>query len=75
MSDNINHPSHYSEGPAKCQCGRPIECIDITQHMDFLRGNALKYIWRAGRKTEDKIEDLKKAIWYLSKEIQNTQVK
>ena len=71
-TDNVNHPQHYTW--LKELCG--IEVIDITRHMNFCRGNALKYILRAGHKkdasltdTEKQIEDLNKAIWYLKDEI------
>ena len=71
-SDSVNHPAHYTW--LKELCG--IEVIDITRHMNFCCGNALKYIIRAGHKkdasltdTEKQIEDLKKAIWYLKDEI------
>jgi hypothetical protein len=63
MTDNINHPKHYNNSPAHCECGRRIECIDITRHMDFNIGNAVKYIWRFADKNG--IEDLQKAAWYL----------
>lgn len=66
--DNINHPSHYNSNEAKCDCGRRIECIDITRHMSFNIGNATKYLWRQGLKN-DAVEDLKKAIWYIEDEI------
>lgn len=71
-TDNVNHPQHYTW--LKELCG--IEVIDITRHMNFCCGNALKYILRAGHKkdasltdTEKQIEDLNKAIWYLKDEI------
>lgn len=71
-ADSVNHPSHYTW--LKDLCG--IEVIDITRHMNFCCGNALKYILRAGHKkdasltdTEKQIEDLNKAIWYLKDEI------
>lgn len=60
--DPINHPSHYTGHPSG------VECIQITEHMNFCRGNAMKYIWRAGEKG-DELEDLKKARWYLDREI------
>lgn len=63
-SDNINHPTHYTSHPSG------VECIEITQHHNFCIGNVIKYVWRAGIKGEDtKIEDLKKARWYLDREI------
>jgi hypothetical protein len=61
-NDNVNHPKHYTEHPSG------VECIQITEHMGFCLGNAMKYIWRADLKN-DAIEDLEKAIWYLSREI------
>lgn len=67
--DNVNHPSHYTW--LKKECG--IEVIDIVRHLDFCRGNAIKYILRAGKKEsagksslEKEIEDLEKARWYIS---------
>ena len=68
MNDPVNHPSHYTSHPAKCSCGKGIECIQITEHMKFNLGNALKYIWRCDLKL-DAIEDLKKAKWYIEREI------
>ena len=62
MSDNINHPDHYTGHPSG------VECIAITEHMSFCVGNAMKYLWRAGMKG-DAIEDLRKAIWYIEREI------
>ena len=63
-------PDHYKAG-AKCpHCGKELDCIDFTQHMGFLLGNAMKYIWRCGRK-DDPMVDLKKARWYLVHAIEN----
>lgn len=71
-SDKVNHPSHYTW--LKDLCG--IEVIDITRHMDFDLGNAIKYILRSGHKSEQgysnkekTIEDLKKAIFYINDKI------
>ncbi len=68
----VDHPSHYTW--LKDKCG--IEVIEITRHLDFDLGNAVKYILRAGHKSEEglndaekTIEDLQKAIWYLNDEI------
>ena len=63
MEDNVNHPAHYTEGFAN----RPIECIDITRHLPFTLGNAVKYIWRAGKKGDQEaaLQDLDKADWYV----------
>ena len=62
MTDNVNNPKHYTAHPSG------IEAIQITEHMNFCLGNAMKYIWRADLK-HDAIEDLEKAIWYLDREI------
>ena len=60
--ETVNHPDHYQ--------GNSIEVIDIIEDFDigFHLGNALKYILRAGKKG-DREEDLKKAIWYIEREI------
>ena len=61
--DVVNSPPHYTEHPSG------IECIQVTEHMGFNLGNAIKYIWRCDLK-KDAIEDLKKAKWYIDREIQ-----
>jgi len=70
-SDAVNHPPHYTAHPSG------VECITITQHMNFCLGNAVKYIWRSGLKAlpqqeegpDPRIQDLEKARWYLTCEI------
>lgn len=69
--DNVDHPAHYNSHPSG------VECIQIAEHFNFCIGNAIKYLWRAGLKndasqsTKDKyVEDLKKAAWYINKEIE-----
>ncbi len=68
-SSRVNHPSYYG-----LPCG--IEVIDIARHMDFNLGNVLKYVLRAGNKyeqgmtrSEKRVEDLEKALFYLQDEI------
>ena len=64
VKDYVNHPSHYTDGK--------IEVIDFIEDkkLNYHRGNAIKYIARAGKKKKNKeIEDLQKAIWYLNREI------
>ena len=64
MNDNVNHPAHYTDGK--------IEVISFIEdkHLNFHRGNAVKYISRAGKKDKSKTtEDLEKAVWYLQREI------
>lgn len=63
MGDPINHPEHYTQHPSG------VEAIRICEHFNFNLGNAIKYIWRAGLKTDLKLEDLRKAKWYLEREI------
>jgi hypothetical protein len=62
MSERVDHPPHYTAHPSG------IECIDVVEHMGFCLGNAIKYIWRADLKG-DAIEDLRKARWYIEREI------
>lgn len=72
--DMVNHPAHYNSHPSG------IECIDIVRHHNFNIGNAIKYLWRCGIKTEEgmdiqdkSIEDLQKAIFYIQDEIKRLQ--
>lgn len=72
--DQVHHPSHYTSHPSG------VECITITEHYDFCVGNAIKYLWRCGLKVEEgmtpkdkEIEDLKKAIYYINRKINNLQ--
>lgn len=64
--ETIEHPSHYTSHPSG------IECIEIAKYYDFCIGSAIKYLWRAGLKSEEgkstkekEIEDLKKAITFI----------
>ena len=65
INNAVDHPAHYNAGE--------IECIDAIEaaltpeeFRGFLKGNALKYIWRAGKKG-DAIQDFKKSSWYIEK--------
>lgn len=61
--DPIHHPKHYTHY-------KGLEVIQLTEQMNFNRGNAVKYIARAGIKDQSKeIEDLEKAKWYIQREI------
>lgn len=65
--DPVNHPSHYTSHPSG------VECVVIAEHHSFCIGNAIKYVWRAGLKgdtAKKQLEDLRKARWYLDREIQ-----
>lgn len=76
MANNIDHPVHYNSHPSG------VECIDIAEHHNFNVGNAIKYIWRAGIKKEQglsdiekELEDIDKAIWYLTRHRNNLDSK
>ena len=62
-SNSVEHPKHYNFGK--------YEVIDVIDDwgLDFALGNAIKYIARAGKKSENTIEDLEKALWYINHEI------
>lgn len=66
--DQVNRPVHYTSHPSG------VEVIRITEHMPFCTGNAIKYILRAPYKGKE-LEDLRKAIWYLNREIQRLEAK
>lgn len=65
MTDNVNNPKHYNSHPSG------IECIQVVEHMNFNIGNAIKYLWRTDHKNG--LEDLKKAAWYINREIQREE--
>jgi len=60
--DPVNHPKHYTSHKSG------VEAITICEHENFCIGNAIKYLFRAGKKG-DAIEDLKKSVWYIQREI------
>ena len=67
-NDAVNHPAHYTGGK--------IEVIAFIEDkgLNFHRGNAVKYISRAGKKDPAKeVEDLKKARWYIDREIRRLE--
>lgn len=70
-TEQVSHPSHYAW--LKDLCG--VEPLDICRHLDFNTGNAIKYLLRKGKvdgnktKTEKRIEDLRKAVFYIQDEI------
>ena len=69
MTEKVNHPDHYGGE------GNPYEAIKVIEAWDlnFHLGNVVKYISRAGKKSKNSIEDLKKAEWYLSRYVQFIQ--
>lgn len=76
MKQNVNHPKHYNSHPSG------VECIEIVRHYCFDVGNAIKYLWRCGLKSEEgmtdqekEIEDLEKAAWYINDRIEQLKKK
>ena len=69
MSEKVNHPNHYGGENNPYEAIKVIEAWDLNFHL----GNGVKYISRAGKKSENSIEDLKKAEWYLSRYVQFIQ--
>ena len=84
--DNVNHPKHYTTDNPTITINCPaeggkitlsIECIDVIRNMPSWKGCAIKYLWRAGLKSdaslsdkEKEIEDLRKAVWYINDRIE-----
>ena len=66
--ETVNHPKHYNSHPSG------VEAIVICEHMTFNVGNAVKYLFRAGLKGAA-VEDLKKAAWYINREIERLSTK
>jgi hypothetical protein len=62
--ETVNHPPHYNAHPSG------VECITVVEHYGFNVGNAIKYLWRTGQKSPDPLEDLRKAAWYVNREIE-----
>jgi hypothetical protein len=62
----VEHPVHYTSHPSG------VECITVAEAFNFNVGNAIKYLWRAGLKN-DAIEDLRKAAWYVQREIERRE--
>lgn len=65
--DPVNHPPHYNQHPSG------VECVTIASGFDYCIGNCIKYLWRAGLKSDDPIEDLRKAAWYLNYKIKQLE--
>lgn len=62
-NDAVNHPKHYNSHPSN------VECIDLVEHLNFCRGNAVKYLFRHLEKHDNVLEDLNKSAWYVKREI------
>jgi hypothetical protein len=66
MTETVNHPAHYGGAD------NPYEAIKVIEawSLGFCLGNCVKYICRAGKKNTNTLEDLRKALWYLNREIE-----
>lgn len=64
LTDTVNHPKHYTSD----DCG--VEAIEVTSLLPACISNAVKYVWRCGKKDED-LQELKKALWYINYSIDN----
>ena len=71
MSEKVNHPDHYGGEDNTYEAIKVIEAWDLNFHL----GNVVKYITRAGKKSKNSIEDLKKAEWYLKRHVEFVQAK
>ena len=69
MAEKVNHPDHYGGESNLYEAIKVIEAWDLNFHL----GNVVKYISRAGKKSKNSVEDLKKAEWYLSRYVQFIQ--
>ena len=69
-NEMVNHPQHYGGEDSLYEAIKVIEAWEL----DFHLGNTVKYISRAGKKGTDKeLQDLKKALWYLQRKIENLE--
>ncbi len=68
MSDNVNHPSHYTQGGIECIEALEAATVNLKGIEAVCTANAIKYLWRWKEKNGK--EDLKKAIWYIKKLIE-----
>ncbi len=66
--DKVNNPDHYTWHPKA-------ECAEITGEFNYNIGTAIAYLWRAGRKTDDAVEDIRKAIKHLEMECVRLEVR
>lgn len=73
MSDNINHPAHYTQGGIECIDAIAAAVTGLQGIEAVCTGNAIKYLWRW--KQKNGAEDLRKAIWYINKLIEEKEDK
>lgn len=68
MNDNVNHPSHYTQGPVHDRCGEVVACATVAEHHNYNVGNAIKHLWQTNHK-DDALDDLAEAAQYIQAEI------
>lgn len=72
MEQAVDHPAHYGGADDPYETIKVLEAwLTPEQASGFRIGNAIKYISRAGKKDENRLRDLRKAAWYLNREIEN----
>ena len=64
--DMVNNPPHYTSDPSG------VECIDVIENRPYCIAAAMKYLWRCDDKWSP-IEDLRKAVWYIEREIKRRE--
>ena len=62
--DNVNSPAHYTQGGIECIDAIKAATVGLTGMEAVCTGNVIKYVWR--QKHKNKLEDLRKASWYLN---------
>jgi len=72
MTDNVNHPKHYTQGCVECIDALAAATINLKGLDAVCTANAIKYLWRWGQKNG--VEDLKKACWYIDKLVKENEV-
>ena len=71
MTDQVNHPDHYTQGDIECIDAMEA-CTTREEFQGYLRLACLKYLWRCNYKGK-RLQDLEKARWYLDKLIEDVQ--
>ena len=71
QKDNVNHPSHYTQGGIECIDAIKAATVGLTGIEAVFTGNAVKYMWRW--KFKNGAEDIRKAMWYLEKLLEEVE--
>lgn len=71
QKDNVNHPSHYTQGGVECIDAIKAATVGLTGIEAVCTGNAVKYMWRW--KFKNGAEDIRKAMWYLEKLLEEVE--